>query len=99
MVVDQTYVASVAFLKAEGHAPVRPDPHAPVAFHVALERVKPETRQVHVIGLSGTVENGENIFDPFDMIGPDALRFAVLKKPFQALVPETLNHKTAYDDQ
>jgi hypothetical protein len=82
MVVDQINVASVAFLKAEDHTPVRPDSHAPKAFQVALERVEPETGEIHVFGLSGTVKDGEDIFDLLDVIGTDAFCFAVLEKPF-----------------
>ena len=82
MVVDQINVASVAFLKAEDYAPVRPDSHAPKAFQVAPERMDPETGEIHIFGLSGTVKDGEDIFDLLGVIGTDAFGFAVLEKPF-----------------
>ena len=92
MVIDQINVASAAFFKAEDHAPVRPDCHAPEASQATLEGVEPETGEIHVFRLSGTVENGEDILDLLNVIGMDALRFAVLEKPLQPLVPEAPNH-------
>ena len=82
MVVDQINVASVAFLEAEDHAPVRPNSHAPKTFQVALERVEPKTRETHVVGLSGAVKDGEDVFGLLDVIRVYAPRLAVLKKPF-----------------
>lgn len=82
MVVDQINVASVSFLKAENHAPVRPDSHTPKTFQVALERVEPETGEIHIVGLSGTAEDSEDIFDFLDVIGTDAFGFGVPEKPF-----------------
>jgi hypothetical protein len=95
MVVNQINVTGAAFLEAEDHAPVRPDSHAPKTFQVALERVEPKAREIHVVGLSGTVEDGENVFDLLDVIRVYALGFAVLKKPFEPLVPEAPNHRNS----
>jgi hypothetical protein len=92
MVVDQINVAGAAFFKAEDHASVRPDSYAPEALQSALEGVEPETGEIHVFRLSGTVEDGKDIIDLLDMIGMDAFGFAVLKKPPQPLVPEAPNH-------
>jgi hypothetical protein len=93
MVVGQINVACAAFFKAKDHAPVRPDGHAPEASQTALEGVEPETGEIHVFRLSGTVENSEDILDPLNVIGMDTFRFVVLKKPLQPLVPEAPNHR------
>jgi len=92
MIVDQINVAGAAFFKAEHHPPVRPDSHAPEAFQSALEGVEPETGEIHVFRLSSTVEDRKDILDLLNVIGMDALGFAVLKEPPQPLVPETPNH-------
>jgi hypothetical protein len=95
MVVDQINVAGVTLLEPEDHPPVRAESHAPEAFQAASERVEPETGKIHVFGLSGSVENGEDILRLLDVIGPDAFGFAILEKPFQPLVPKALNHTTS----
>jgi hypothetical protein len=85
MIVDQINVVSVAFLKAEDHAPVRPDRHAPKVFQIALERAEPETWETHVAGLSGAVEDGEDILDFLDVSGMDAFGSLFSKSRFNPL--------------
>jgi len=92
MVVDQINVPGAVFFKTEDHAPVRPYRHAPEAFQAALEGVKPETGEIHIFGLSSTVEDSKDILDLFNVIGMDTFGFSVLKKLPQPLVPEAPNH-------
>ncbi len=43
MIINQVYIISVTFVKAEDDAPVCPDCNAPKAFKVAFQGVQPET--------------------------------------------------------
>jgi hypothetical protein len=93
VVIDQVDVTSVAFLKPEDDPPVHPYRHAPKSLEAAFQGMEPETGQVHVFRLAGTVQNGKDIFYFLEVIGADAFGFPVLEEPFEALVPEALNHK------
>jgi hypothetical protein len=96
MIVDQVHVVCVVAAKAEDDAPVRPDGHAPETLKVAFEGVKPKAGQVHIVRLSSAVQNGKDVFELLDVLLPDALALRVLEEPFEALMPEALNHSSSY---
>jgi hypothetical protein len=96
VVVDRVEVARVAVVKAEDDAPVGPDSHAPKAFEVTLEGVEVEAGQVHILGLLGAVQDGEDVFHFPEVIGPDSFGFAVLEEPLEAFVPEASKHRGSY---
>ena len=93
MIVHKINVTRVAVFKTEDHTVIGPDSHGMESLHAALERVKAEAGEIHVLRRSGTAEDGENVFDLLNVIGADPLTVAVLEKAFQALVPETLYHE------
>ena len=62
MIVDVVNIVGVALLETKDDAPVRPDSHAQKPLKIALQGMQPEAGQVHVFGLSGSIEDGENIF-------------------------------------
>ena len=78
MIVSQINVLDVAPLKAEGHTPIGPDGHAPQTFKVALERMKPKAGQIHVVRLTGTVKNREDIFNFLDAISVNTSGLAIV---------------------
>jgi len=92
VVINQVNVTDVSALKTKDDAPVCPNGHAPEALQVALERVKPESREIHIFGYSGTAENSKNVLNLLDQIRADSFALAVNKKPLESLVPKTLNH-------
>ena len=94
MTVSHINVLSVALQKAEDHTPIGPDGHAPETFEIALERMKPKAGQIHVVRLSGTVKNREDIFNLLDVIGVDSSGLTIFKEPLQSLMPEALNQIT-----
>jgi len=94
MIIDQIDVECVPLLEAESHFPVCPDIHTSKTFEGSLKGMKPETGQIHLFGLSGTAEDGQDIFNLFELIGMDAFCLAPLEKPFEPPVPKVLNHKT-----
>jgi len=79
-------------VKAEDDAPVCPDCNTPKTFKVAFQSVQPETGQVHVFGPVGLVQNGKDIFYFLNVIGAHASGLPILEEPFEALMPEALNH-------
>jgi len=81
VVVDQVDVVRVAVVKVEDDAPVGPDSHAAKAFEVTLEGVEVKAGQVHIFGLLGAVQHGEDVFYFLDVIGPESFGFAVLEEP------------------
>ena len=48
--------------------------------------------EAHVFRSLGTVQNSEDVFNLLNVIGGDALGFAIFKQAFQALVLESSNH-------
>ena len=46
-------------LERKGESPVLVDPHGPVSFHLALQRVQSPARERHVCGRFRTVEAGQ----------------------------------------
>ena len=96
MVVNQINIAGVSFLEAEYDAPVRPDGHAPEIFQFSSKTVKPETGQIHVFRLSGTLQNEKDVFYFIDLIRADPFGFALLKQPFQSFMPKTSNHPVLF---
>ena len=82
MVVDEVNVESVAAFQTEGHAVVRPDSHGMKACKIAFERMKPETRQIHVLDTPGTVQNDKDIFDLLNVVGSNSFFLSVFKEPF-----------------
>lgn len=95
MVVDQINIVHVPFLEAEDDAPVRPDSHAPETLEVACETVQSEAWQVHVLRPPDAIQHEEDVFESLKQIRVDALGLALLKQPFQSLVPEAFNHGLA----
>lgn len=85
MVIDQIDVGCMAALDAEHNPPVRPHCDRPEALQVAFERMQPETRQIHVVRRSGTVQDEKDVPDLIQEVGADALPLTALEKPFQPL--------------
>ena len=77
-----------AIVKAKNHPPVGPDSYSPEAFHLAPERVQPESRQVHMGDGRGSVESHQNIPQLADVFRVYATRIVLFKEPFQPLVAD-----------
>ena len=92
MVVYQIHVESVAALEAKDHAPVGTHYHAPRTFQIALQWMEPKTREIHVARPAGSVQNGKNIPQLFNLISTHSLSLVVGKQSLQSLMPEGLNH-------
>ena len=72
-----------AVVKAKNHAPVGAYCNSPEAFHLALERMQPEPRQIHVGNGAGGVKRRQNIPQLANMFRVYAARMALFKEPFQ----------------
>ena len=59
-------------------------------------RMEAKTGEVHVLRLAGTVQNGQDVLNFLEVIGADAFGFPVLEEPFEALMPEALDHMQSY---
>jgi hypothetical protein len=81
-----------AVVKAKSHAPVGSDCYGPEAFHLASERMQPETRQVQMGNSWGSVKRRENIPQLGDMFRVYATRVVQFEKPFQSLVSDCPYH-------
>lgn len=69
MVVHEINLADVARFEPEDHAPIRPDGYAPEPFQLALERMEPESRKIHMFRVGSAVQNGKDVFKLVHMIG------------------------------
>jgi hypothetical protein len=96
VVIDKINIIGIAFLESEDDAPVRPDGYAPKALEITFQGVEVETGKVHVFRLTGTVQDSHDVLDFLEVIGADAFGFPILEEPFEALMPEALNHGTSY---
>src|SRR5207245_9507448 len=84
VVVDIVNVKCVTLGKAKNHAPIRANRYRPKAFQPALERMQPESRQVHVCNGSRRIQTGENVTQLLRMLAHHATRVVVLIEPFQS---------------
>src|ERR1035441_3153870 len=62
VVIDIINLQRVALHQAENHPPVGAHRHRPKAFELALERMQPAARPVHVRDRIGSIQTGENVF-------------------------------------
>jgi hypothetical protein len=69
-------------IESKNHTPVGPNGHRPKAFHLACERVQPESRQVHVGNGRGGVKRRQNIPKLANMFRVYAAWAVLLKEPF-----------------
>ena len=92
MVVHQIDVMGVAGIEAKDDAPIRPDGHGPEPDQITLERMQPETRQVHLANLVGFIETRQNALDLVDLIRPELAPIAFLVQPLQSAVPKAPDH-------
>src|SRR5216684_3384788 len=92
VVVHIVNVECAAVCKMENHSPVRSNGHGVKTLQLALERMQPETRQVHICDGLRRVEPGENIAQLHHMLGQHAARVVVFVKAFQSLVADRPDH-------
>jgi hypothetical protein len=85
VIVDEIDVAHVAVLESEDDTPVGPHRDGPEAPQITGQRMKPEARQRHVLNRRGRVEQAENVLDPLDELGIDALPLAIPNSRFRPL--------------
>lgn len=80
MVVFQIYVMGIAVAKAESHPPVGPDRHGPCAPAIALERMQPKRRLVHILHVAGLVERGKDQAQAIDLVGSDSAAIVLFEQ-------------------
>jgi hypothetical protein len=91
VVIDIINVLRVA-VKAENHPPVGPNGHGPKTFHLAFERMQPESRQIHVVNGSSGVKRRQDIPQLADMFRVYAAWVVLFEKAFQSLVADCPYH-------
>jgi hypothetical protein len=94
VVIDQINIGYVTVLEAKDNAPVSADSDAPKPDEVALQRVQPEARKVHILGPRRTVQKRKHAGDFIDVLGVQAAAVVVCVKAFQASVPKPSQHFT-----
>ena len=92
MVVDQVDVMGMAGIEAENDTPISSDSHSPKPGQIALERMQPEPRQVHLSDLIGLIETRENALNLVNLIRPELAPIALLVQSPQSTVPEAPDH-------
>jgi hypothetical protein len=96
VIIGQVNVKSVTILEAKDDPPVAGYGHAPVAFQVSLERVKPVSRQIKVSRRFRPVEMRQNVPDTGRLIGPDSAWVVLLEQAPQTLMPKRPYHPLLY---
>jgi hypothetical protein len=92
VVVHVINIQHVALCEAENDSPICANPYRPEASEVALERMQPETGQVHIRNRSGGVEPDENVPKLDCVFRYHAARVVVLIKAFQTLLADRTDH-------
>jgi hypothetical protein len=92
MVVDQIDIMGVAGIEAENDAPVGPDGHGPEPGQITLERMQPETGEIHLADLVGFIEARENALDLVHLVRPELASIASLVEPPQSAMPKAPDH-------
>jgi uncharacterized protein related to proFAR isomerase len=72
VVIDQIYIMHFAILETERYPPIGAYGHRPKPLKLAGQRMKPEAREVYVFDLLRAIEQAEDVFDSFGMLGVDA---------------------------
>jgi hypothetical protein len=89
VVIDIINILCIA-IEAKDHSSVCPNCHRPKTFHLAFQRMQPESRQVHVSNRRGSMKRCQNIPQLFGVFRVYAAWVALFKKPFQSLVADCL---------
>ena len=82
----------IAIFKAKGDAPIGLNSNRPMGLQVALERVQPKPRCVHVVNRFGLPEQGKNQPEFLGMNGLNAYQAPGSMELLKALVSEALDH-------
>jgi hypothetical protein len=79
-------------VKAKNHPPVGSDGNGPKPFHLALERVEPETWQIQIDGSSGRLQPRENVTELNQVLSDNTARVVVFIEAPQPLVTDRPDH-------
>ena len=79
-------------IKTKNHPPVSAYCNGPKAFHLALERMQPETRQIHMGNVGSGLKSRKNIPELIDMFRIYTARVVLFEKAFQPLMTDCLYH-------
>jgi hypothetical protein len=87
VVIDIINVLRVT-IETKNYPPVGPNGHGPKTFHLAFERMQPESRQVHVGNRRGGMKRRQNIPQLVGVFRVYLAWVVLFKKPFQPLVAD-----------
>jgi hypothetical protein len=79
VIIEQIHVVNVAGFETKNDPPIGPHCNAPKISKISLQRMQPETGQVHIGRLSRAIQNGQNILDFRGMIGADSFSHTLFK--------------------
>jgi hypothetical protein len=92
MVVDQINIDGVASIEAKDDPPISRDGDRPEALQGALQRVQPQSREIHLSGHCCHIEAGKYSRNFVDDGRLQTSPFVLPVQAFEAFVPETPNH-------
>ena len=96
MVIFVIHVAHVATFKAERDAPVSGNTNGPETFSIPFQRVESVAGDIHIAGLLGYVQKGEDFLDGAGSLGIYPASIPFLVKAFQTAMPRIQDHKILY---
>jgi hypothetical protein len=85
-------IEDILAIEAERDAPVPTDIHAPRPTPVAPKLMESRPRKIHIRWLCRGLQCRENELQLLYMSGGNARLATLLKKPLEAIMPETLDH-------
>jgi hypothetical protein len=92
MIIREIDIRRVSILKLEYDAPIRPHGYGPVALQIALERMQPECRLIHVFDDGRHIESRKDQPNTVHMLGVELARIVFLKQQFESLMPEARDY-------
>jgi hypothetical protein len=92
MIVLEIYIEDVSALKSEGDAVALGHRYCKVTFPITLQRMKTQSRKIHISKVSCAIENIQSNADAVDHFRWNTLWISCRKVPLQPSMLECLNH-------
>lgn len=92
MVVDKIDIARFAVLEAKNKSPIGSHSHRPKSFQLALQRMQPKGRLIHILNPIRSVEKGKDAANAVNQLWRQLAAIIVFVKLTQAFMPKVSNH-------
>jgi hypothetical protein len=93
MRIDPFHIQGIRAVESPDDPPVCPNGHGPLSAQVDLERMKAETRQVHLLRATRSIQNGQDVLHFRQHVGAHAALVVSLKQRIRLSVSSARSPK------